>query len=362
MLTDSVRHRALEAIHHLVDDIPPWNDVLEAMCKVIGGESATFILLGADDDLLAMHQWNVDPRAHAEYAAHHFQHDIVAPRTLDAPVGTWFDTTALFTTEELSRSAYYADFLCRYDMRQMLTWIAEQGPTRRGAMSIQRSHPGAHAHRQIHTETTRLLTDQIQRSMNQRKAGAATWVATAESAFDNFNEALLLLNGSGRVQHLSPVADRLLATPGGLAVRQGKLSHDAPTVRAALATGIRRAASSAERVRLIIPLKREGDGQLLDLVRAPPALGIAGETMLLGRLQTRNTRAVDLDRLMAAFDITPAEARVLAALCAGQTPQQHATSQALSVHTVRKQIAVLMDKMGCARQVDLVRKGLAAQS
>lgn len=61
-----------------------------------------------------------------------------------------------------------------------------------------------------------------------------------------------------------------------------------------------------------------------------------------------------------AFDITHAEARVLAALIDGQSPAEHAQAHGASIHTVRKQIAVLMDKMGCHRQIDLVRAGLAA--
>ena len=73
-----------------------------------------------------------------------------------------------------------------------------------------------------------------------------------------------------------------------------------------------------------------------------------------------NARSPSIDSLCGAFGITPAEARVLAALVAGQSPKQHAGAQGVSVHTVRSQLGSLMAKMGCTRQVELVRKALLA--
>lgn len=73
----------------------------------------------------------------------------------------------------------------------------------------------------------------------------------------------------------------------------------------------------------------------------------------------RDPHALSVDALCRAFDLMPAEARVLAALAAGQTPAAHALAQGVSINTVRKQIATAMDKMNCTRQVDLVRAALA---
>ncbi len=77
------------------------------------------------------------------------------------------------------------------------------------------------------------------------------------------------------------------------------------------------------------------------------------------RLELRDAQGLgDLTpgRFCEAFDITHAEARVLAALVAGELPKRYASSRGLSIHTVRTQINSLKMKMGCNRQIDLVRK------
>ena len=66
------------------------------------------------------------------------------------------------------------------------------------------------------------------------------------------------------------------------------------------------------------------------------------------------------EALCAVFDLTAAEGRVLAALANGQSAAEHAEAHGVSVHTVRKQIAVLRSKLGYTRQVDMIRAALAA--
>lgn len=102
----------------------------------------------------------------------------------------------------------------------------------------------------------------------------------------------------------------------------------------------------------------EGSGPVTEYhaVSAAEQLGL--------RLELRGTQELgDLTpgHFCEAFDITHAEARVLAALVAGELPKRYASSRGLSIHTVRTQINSLKMKMGCNRQIDLVRKayGLA---
>ena len=59
--------------------------------------------------------------------------------------------------------------------------------------------------------------------------------------------------------------------------------------------------------------------------------------------------------LAAIFDLTAAEARVVALVGAGLSLQQIAIRNSTSINTVRTQIGSAMQKCGCRRQVDLVR-------
>jgi len=78
------------------------------------------------------------------------------------------------------------------------------------------------------------------------------------------------------------------------------------------------------------------------------------------KLERGSASLPDPSLLCAAFGLTGAEARVLAALLEGQTPAAHARAQGVTINTVRRQIAVLMQKTGCNRQADLIRLGLSA--
>jgi len=50
--------------------------------------------------------------------------------------------------------------------------------------------------------------------------------------------------------------------------------------------------------------------------------------------------------------------RVLHALATGVSLNDFARGRGVSIHTVRKQVATMMVKMDCTRQVDLVRAAL----
>ncbi|MFZ3121507.1 MAG: helix-turn-helix transcriptional regulator, partial [Variovorax sp.] len=149
MTQDPVLHRTLEAAHHLSDTAPPWGDVLEGARQLIGGDSASFILFSRTGELLDCQQRGVSAAAEREYVAHFHAHDIVTPATTGSPEGSWFDTAELFSPNALSRNPYYVDFMCRHRMRQMLTLIVEQAPTRHGGLTVQRAEPRETGRRQL---------------------------------------------------------------------------------------------------------------------------------------------------------------------------------------------------------------------
>jgi len=102
----------------------------------------------------------------------------------------------------------------------------------------------------------------------------------------------------------------------------------------------------------------KGSADQIKLAPAAPQLNIGGKPLVLVRMARRCDAGRQPEALRAAFGLTPAEARALAALVAGESIKRLAQARGISVHTVRSQIAALMGKMGCSRQVDLVRAAL----
>lgn len=108
-----------------------------------------------------------------------------------------------------------------------------------------------------------------------------------------------------------------------------------------------------------VPLRPQGDLapavlHVVPLRRAALDLfANAGSILVLTKGSSSPTGATPL--LQALFDLSATEAAVAAGIAAGQTAQQIALAGGKSVATVRNQIKSVLEKTGCARQVDLAR-------
>lgn len=356
-----VLRRAIDAAQHLSDPEPPWQDLLEGMRQVVGGDSASFIQVDATGALLDLQQIRIDPAAERDYVEHFFAHDIVTPATLGAPEGSWFDTQEHFTPAALSNSAYYVDFMLRHRMPRMLTHMLEQGSLRRGALSVQRSSTGPPARKLLESAPLRSLTDAVREALDRRRVIAARWMHTVETTLNALGEAICLVSRQGTVIELSAAAQLWLEQGSALRIHRKALWHPLGAFRHSLRDALAGVAATGVPTQLMAPGGPNHRALMIDVVQASPALRLAGETLLLLRMRLVGS-AVEAraEALCAAFDLTPAEGRVLAALANGETAATHADAHGVSVHTVRKQIAVLRVKMGFTRQVDMIRAALAA--
>lgn len=184
-------------------------------------------------------------------------------------------------------------------------------------------------------------------------------LATLESTFSAYGEAVFLVSRSAALVHASAAAHAWLACPGALVLRDGRLQHREPAHQAAWLAALRKAALGHGTVVQGLPAG-QGTAHRLELARADPAMGLSGETLVLVRVtRDRSAAQVPDDLLRAAFGLSAAEAGVLAALAAGMRPKEYAVQQGVAISTVRTQLSSLMEKMGCARQSDLVRKACA---
>lgn len=365
MERSSALHRALEAVRHLTDPEPPWNALLESSCRLLGGDSASLITLDRDFDLLDVQQWNVDPQATRAYTEHYFKFDIVTPKSIGAIPGTWLNTQEMYSADVLSRNEYYADFLTRYGMPQMLTCVVEETAAERCGLSIQRSRIVPYARRDLETTAIRSFTQALRTAMDERRERAMLWLANVEPAFAQYGEAIVLADRKGRLRH--PSTSNMfehLASRFGIRLRDGTLWTADAKLHALILGSLAIAARTVQRVeRLTVKDPKSGARGTIDIVRAHTHLRFANEPLLMVRLSITTPRSVEsLDVYCEAFDITSAEARVLHALTLGRTAAQCAVEFGVSIHTVRKQIAMLREKMGCHRQIDLVRKANAATS
>ena len=65
-------------------------------------------------------------------------------------------------------------------------------------------------------------------------------------------------------------------------------------------------------------------------------------------------QAPPVELVQSLFDLTPAEARVARGLASGKTTEDIASDSGVALSTVRTQMRSVLEKTGCARQVDVV--------
>lgn len=188
----------------------------------------------------------------------------------------------------------------------------------------------------------------------RRQALAIGWQSIDE-AFSEVGEAVLLIGKESLIGRMSTLAARYLDDGHGWTARGGRLRH-ANAKMQRLFDAHCAAVASDRQMRSLATTASWGEVFWVDISLAPTIFSRAGERMLLVRLRRRSAFAMpDVARLKSVFNITRAEAAVLAGLAAGHNVEEVATLRQASVLTVRKQVASLLSKMECHRQSELVR-------
>ena len=207
MNPDPIQARSLDAMRHLDDPDPPWDEILEGACHILEGDTATLIMIGGDGTLLSLQQRHIQPATERDYVEHFFAQDILVPVAHGAPAGTWFDTQELFSPAFLSRNVFYVDFMCRHRMHQLVTYILADDPRRRGGLTVQRGRTRMSVKRPDRSHDVRAFTTALRQGMARRSEEARTWFGRMDVTLAAFDEALCLATPDGLVVQTSPLAD-----------------------------------------------------------------------------------------------------------------------------------------------------------
>ena len=357
---DIVLHRAIDAAQCLSEPEPPWTDILRSGRELVGAEGATFIVFEGRR-LVTFESVDNDPVATRVYVDHYSAQDIMLSPDRPRPSGTWLDTEDALSGMDRERSEYYVDFMCGHRMRQIYSLILAEG-RRSAAISFQRETIRGDGAALRQSPRVASYTNAVVRATARRHDVAQQWMQVLDEAANGFDECVMLLDRQACVLRHCPRLQAWLEGSGtGLCLRRGVLWHADVRGRDTLAGALVRVHSGDGSARKLY-LRGAGTSSCrLDLARAPQLLRLGGESLALLRLRVERGQAATLDPVLlcAAFDLTGAEARVLCALAGGHSAVAHAQEQGVSINTVRRQVAGLMDTMDCHRQADVVRMALA---
>lgn len=166
------------------------------------------------------------------------------------------------------------------------------------------------------------------------------------SAFAYLSEPVAVVDTQARVVCMSRAAERYLETRNGICVEDAKLKGTFPGGTAAIAEALAR--GTAETVSIPSGIRRSVP------MRIAP-LGNGSRHLLVTFPASTAAAQLDAELVAQTYDLTPTEALIAVLLAEGASVGSIANTRGSSEQTVRTHLKRLLDKMGCRRQVELVR-------
>ena len=194
--------------------------------------------------------------------------------------------------------------------------------------------------------------------LSQRWRCAQAQARQLQAHLDLLRCAAVVCDEAGAVQWTNRSARLLLQAGSPLGVQTGLLRGAQPAQTARLRQEIAGAARSADGAPRWLAMQRDGRSLHMALQGQPAEDGQARVLLLI--TDSRSLVDTPPDTWCQLLGVTPAEARLVAALAQGRTLEAHAAQRGVSLGTVRNQLKQVLAKTGTTRQADLVRLALGS--
>lgn len=361
-----------EVIHAIYDatmDPGAWDDALAGLIRVTGSGSGN--LISSDRDYVrsnvALYR-GIDPDWIQRYNDYYYQFDpsmsvfssyrgrVVVDQVTGPDPRSLADPARCFYNELMRPQAF----------RHTAGAALYSTDTHRAAFILQRSEQqGPYSGEDIRRLDR--LTPHLRRALQlMRQYHQLSFHRGLAAAYENSHLGVILLDAAGQVQYLNRRAEEIVRTFPALDVQ----GNDMVVADAAVASRLRQRISAAwipaseEWAKTVdrAPLTLSHDGRALELqvspVRGPmdsDALGIPSRHVLVQVSDPRPVSPLPAPMLASHFNLTRAEAMVLACVCMGQDTQTVARARSRSVHTIRSQLKTIMKKLGVKSRSELIR-------
>lgn len=362
------------SITHLVSDLyeAAYDDAalpraLEALRDAFDGSRAC---LGAQD--LDSHDVDVACTAgelhfYESYLAHYAPGNVVWRSGRSAAVGHVFCDRMVLPREDFLATEFFSDWMRpQGDLATLSCKVGSDGPVA-GYFSVTRATGRPDFEEPDHALMRRLAptmvrVGELRRTLRRDAIGRHA----SQLALDALGCAIVVVDASLAVVLANAAAYELFASPSsGLLSRRGRLATAEPAMLARLAAlvgdacreegGVRGAGGT---LRLPAALADEEPDHAVSISPLPvaEAYGLPGRSLALVLATPIAAAATDAaeEALGALFGLTPAEARLAAALAAGATLSEAAARCGIRLTTAKTHLGRCFQKTGAGRQGDLV--------
>lgn len=365
----------LDAIYEAAFEPARWSDALRA-CRGLydchAGKVGSVDLTTGASTTLALQ--GIDPVIHDAWEEEFADQDVWAQAGMKAlsenPTNRTYTGGELVDPDDLHRAAVYQEILRRCEVEHLVSTVLATTPSTIAFMALYERparEPFDRRDRDLHDWVGRHARRAFELgSMVQRERDRT------HSLLERLPCAAFVCEADGRIVLSNLAAEQLLRSGSGLVARQGRLAAGHAQDRDAFARALSTATSSSagqspdggttlqvrrevERAPLFVqvdPIPPAGAGAV-----AFGATFVAPSALVLASDPEARTLLPE-EALISAFRITPAQARVLASLCAGEALNDYADRTGIARETARFHVKQLFQATGTHRQTDLVRIAL----
>jgi DNA-binding CsgD family transcriptional regulator/PAS domain-containing protein len=322
--------------------------------------------------LAELFETNWPSQALADYAAHYFAVDCWRTEGFRQPQMRPVIGDRVVPEQDFVKSEVYADLARPMGLHHMLGEWAVHGDGALCSVAFHRSKQrGAFDERDARLLGT--LFPHFLRSVRLRQnlQAAHSRAAMGDAALDGVTNGVVVTQADGRVLLANRTAEAIANRHDGFMLQACHPDRSVATARPKHTQRLRALIASAAS-----PLALSQAGGALHLPSTSGKRGYAvSVTPLPRRLRGLNRdhtplallliadlecRPVPLDRqLVGVFGLTPAEARLVAALARGDSRSEYAARACISQNTIKTQMASAFTKLGARRESELVRMALA---
>lgn len=206
-----------------------------------------------------------------------------------------------------------------------------------------------------------MQTDQRGGGVSRRQSDVELFAAAfgATAALNRLNQGVALIDGVRRVRFANELAQAICDETDGLSLRGSELVGTRMPDTARLDEALERAVvhGQSAMLRLARPSrKRPLSVSISPLPAAAQALGPEAPAALVLISDPERVCAFPRERLMEAYELTPAEARVTQLLLQGSATGAIARRLGIQLETARTHVRRVLAKTGTHRQSELIRQ------
>ena len=351
---------AVASLYDTVLDSGRWGDAIKGVARLFDASTACIFAYDFGAQVLSDFRGiGHDAAVQRAYETYYHRLDPGRDAGMQASVGEWVADDQMIHTRSAPAAEYVYDFALRSGIGHSAGFKISGDSSACVFLGVQR-RPDAKRFGEEGRQVFLSIAPHLRRitQMHAKIETLSAGLALARNCLDQFRCAVLALDKARRVVLVNAHGARMLGAGRELKIAQQRLICEVPMLDEALARAVSTACRPQPRgAALRLPRRGCTTPLLLVVLPIPPSHDLAGaynEPLALVVLGEPDAPHLAVDIYRSLFDLTNAEAALMAALVHGVSVREWAAQRGVSVATVRTQVAALLQKAGVDSQARLI--------